>query len=87
MSGYGHGYKKRDNLEAMIFALGEWYSCRGLALVANSGISTMGFKRVCNGDSFSMDVFSSLFFLNSYYSQKDMLSALSIICSFLFATY
>ena len=25
-------------------ALGEWYSCRGVALVANSGISTLGFK-------------------------------------------
>ena len=29
---------------ANIFALGEWYSCRGLALVANSGVSTLGFK-------------------------------------------
>ena len=28
----------------MIFALGEWYSCRGLALVANSGVSSLSFK-------------------------------------------
>ena len=26
------------------FPLGEWYSCRGLALVANSGTSTLRFK-------------------------------------------
>ena len=32
------------NLKAKIFALGEWYSCRGLALLRNSGISTLGFK-------------------------------------------
>ena len=30
--------------KAKIFALGGWYSCRGLAVVANSGISTLGFK-------------------------------------------
>ena len=29
-------------LKAKIFTLREWYSCRGLALVANSGISTLG---------------------------------------------
>ena len=28
-------------LKAKIFTLGEWYSCRGLAFVANSGISTL----------------------------------------------
>ena len=27
-----------------MFALGEWYSCRGLPLVANSGVSTLGFN-------------------------------------------
>ena len=26
-----------------IFTLGEWYSCRALASVANSGVSTLGF--------------------------------------------
>ena len=30
-------------LKAKIFTLREWYSCRGLALVANSGVSTLGF--------------------------------------------
>ena len=29
---------------AKIFALGEWYSYRGLAVVANSEVSTLGFK-------------------------------------------
>ena len=29
-------------LRGIILALGEWYSCRGLALVANSGISILG---------------------------------------------
>ena len=32
------------NLKSKIFALGEWYSCRGLALVANRGVSTLGFN-------------------------------------------
>ena len=32
--------------KAKIFTLGEWYSCRGLALVANRGVSTLGFKKV-----------------------------------------
>ena len=31
-------------LKAKIFALGEWYSCRRLAFVSNSGISTLGFN-------------------------------------------
>ena len=31
-------------LKAKLLALGEWYSCRRLALVANSGVSTLGFK-------------------------------------------
>ena len=31
-------------LKAKIFALGEWNSCRGLTLVANSGVSTSGCK-------------------------------------------
>ena len=30
-------HSNRLNLKAKIFTLGEWYSCRGLALVANSG--------------------------------------------------
>ena len=33
-------------LKAKIFALGEWYSYRGLALTANSGVSTLGFNMV-----------------------------------------
>ena len=32
------------DLKAKIFALGEWYSCRGLAVVANSGVLTLGFN-------------------------------------------
>ena len=28
----------------VIFGLGEWYSCRGLAVVANSGVSTLGYS-------------------------------------------
>ena len=35
---------KEKCLKAKIFTLGEWYSCRGLALVASSVISTLGFK-------------------------------------------
>ena len=31
-------------LKAKIFTLGERYSCREITLVANSGISTLGFK-------------------------------------------
>ena len=31
-------------LKATILTLGEWYSCRGLALVAHSGVSPLGFK-------------------------------------------
>ena len=31
-----------SSLKIKNFAVGEWYSCRGLALVANSGISTSG---------------------------------------------
>ena len=31
-------------LKAKIFTLWEWYSCRGLALVANNGVSTLGFN-------------------------------------------
>ena len=31
-------------LEAKIFALGEWYSCRRLAVVPNSGVSTWGLR-------------------------------------------
>ena len=31
-------------LKAKLLALGEWYSCRGLVLVANSGVSSLGFK-------------------------------------------
>ena len=31
-------------LKAKNFALGEWYSCRRLAFVSNSGISTLGFN-------------------------------------------
>ena len=31
-------------LKAKMFALGEWYSCRGLAVVVNSGVSTLGYK-------------------------------------------
>ena len=27
------------------FALGEWYSCRGLAVVANSGVSLWGLRK------------------------------------------
>ena len=30
-------------LKAKTFTLGEWYSCRGLAVVVNSGVSTLGF--------------------------------------------
>ena len=30
--------------QAKIVALGEWYSCRGLAVAANSGVSTLGLK-------------------------------------------
>ena len=33
-----------NNLKAEIFALREWYSCRGLAVVANSAVSTLGFN-------------------------------------------
>ena len=32
-------------LKAKISVLGEWYGCRVLAVVANSGVSTLGFKR------------------------------------------
>ena len=32
------GNESHAVLKAKVFALGEWYSCRGLALVANSGI-------------------------------------------------
>ena len=28
-------------LKAKIFSLGEWYSCRGTALLANSEVSTL----------------------------------------------
>ena len=31
-------------LKAKIFALGEWYSCSGLALVPNSGVYILGFN-------------------------------------------
>ena len=31
-------------IKANIFALEEWYSCRGLAVVANSGVSILGLK-------------------------------------------
>ena len=31
-------------LKVKIFVLGQWYSCRGLALVANSGVSALGLK-------------------------------------------
>ena len=31
-------------LKAKIFAQGKWYSCRGLAVVGNSGVSTLGFN-------------------------------------------
>ena len=31
-------------LKAKIFTLGEWYSCRGLAVVTSSGVLTLGFK-------------------------------------------
>ena len=34
----------QHNLKAKIFALGEWYGCRGLAVVANSGALTFAFK-------------------------------------------
>ena len=27
-----------------MFSLGEWYSCRGLAVVANSGVEPLGFN-------------------------------------------
>ena len=33
-----------DPLKAKIFALGKWYSSRGLALVANCELSILGFK-------------------------------------------
>ena len=33
------------SLKAKILALGELYSCRGLTLVANSGMSILGFKQ------------------------------------------
>ena len=33
-------------LKVKIFALGKWYSCKGLALVANRGVSTSGFKGI-----------------------------------------
>ena len=36
-------------LKTKIFAPVEWYSCRGLAVVANSGISTLGFKHPLSG--------------------------------------
>ena len=36
---------KSSCLKAKIFAPGEWYSCRGLAVEANSGVLTLGFKR------------------------------------------
>ena len=32
------------NLKAKSFTQGEWYSCRGLAVVANSGVSTLGLR-------------------------------------------
>ena len=38
-----HPFLVKD-FKAKIFALGEWYSCRGLAVVANSGVLTLGFK-------------------------------------------
>ena len=31
-------------LKAKIFTLGEWYSCRRLAVVENSGVLPLGFK-------------------------------------------
>ena len=32
------------NLKAKIFTQGEWYNYRGLAVVANSGVSTLGLR-------------------------------------------
>ena len=34
------------DLKAKMSALGEWYRCRGLAVVANSGVSTVGFNQI-----------------------------------------
>ena len=31
-------------LNTKIFALGEWYSCKGLTVVANSRVLTLGFN-------------------------------------------
>ena len=33
-------------LKAKFFALGEWYSYAGLAVVANNGVSTLGFRDI-----------------------------------------
>ena len=38
------GLKNCGLLKVKIFAPGEWYRCRRLAVVANSGVSTLGFK-------------------------------------------
>ena len=51
---------KQVPLKARFFALGECYSCRGLALVANSGVSTLGFK-MC----------SLVILCNIYHATKD----------------
>ena len=32
------------SVKSKIFALGEWSNCRGLAVAARSGVSTLGFK-------------------------------------------
>ena len=32
-------------LETKIFTLGEWHTCRGLAVVAYSGVWTLGFNK------------------------------------------
>ena len=37
-----------STLKAKIFTLGEWYSCRGLSVVANSGVWTLGFRSYSN---------------------------------------
>ena len=44
--GYTCIYEQLPNepLKGQVFPLGEWYSCRGLALAANSGRSTLGFN-------------------------------------------
>ena len=43
--------KYMESSKAKIFALGEWYSCRGLAVVANSGVWFWGFN-MCNNSYF-----------------------------------